>query len=87
MISRECVITVNVGLHARPANEFAAIAKGAPCEVLVGKVGQPQVKGNSPLRLLTLKAHEGDTLVISLDTSDEILAEELFVKLISTITE
>jgi phosphocarrier protein len=87
MISRECVITVKVGLHARPANEFAAIAKSAPCEVLVGKVGQPQVKGNSPLRLLTLKAHEGDSLRITLDTTDETLAEELFSKLIATISE
>jgi phosphocarrier protein len=87
MIERECVITVKVGLHARPANEFAAVAKSAPCEVLVGKVGQPLVKGNSPLRLLTLKAHEGDTLLIRLDTQDEILAEELFTKLVATITE
>jgi phosphotransferase system HPr (HPr) family protein len=61
MIEKQCTITVKVGLHARPANEFAAIAKSAPCEILVGKPGQPLVKGNSPLRLLTLKAHEGDT--------------------------
>ena len=34
MIVKECVITVKVGLHARPANEFSAIAKAAPFEVL-----------------------------------------------------
>lgn len=87
MITKECVITVKVGLHARPANEFAAVAKSAPCEVLVGKAGQAQVKGNSPLRLLTLKAHEGDTLVISFDTDDVQVAEEIFAKLVATITE
>ena len=87
MITKECVITVKVGLHARPANEFAAVAKGAPCEVLVGKAGQAQVKGNSPLRLLTLKAHEGDTLVISIDTDDAQMAEDIFAKLVATITE
>lgn len=87
MIERECTITVKVGLHARPANEFAAVAKSAPCEILVGKPGQPLVKGNSPLRLLTLKAHEGDSLVIHFDTNDEILADELYAKLVATITE
>lgn len=87
MIEKQCTITVKVGLHARPANEFAAIAKSAPCEILVGKPGQPLVKGNSPLRLLTLKAHEGDTIVLQFDTSDEILAEELYAKLLATITE
>ncbi|CAB4334893.1 MAG: HPr family phosphocarrier protein [Actinobacteria bacterium] len=87
MIERECVITVKVGLHARPANEFAAVVKSAPCEVLVGKPGQPLVKGNSPLRLLTLKAHEGDTLLLHFDTDDEHLAEEIYSKLIATITE
>jgi phosphotransferase system HPr-like phosphotransfer protein len=54
---------------------------------LVGKPGQPLVKGNSPLRLLTLKAHEGDTIVLQFDTNDEILAEELYAKLLATITE
>lgn len=87
MITKECVITVKVGLHARPANEFAAVAKSAPCEVLVGKPGQPLVKGASPLRLLTLKAHEGDTLVISFDTDDAAVADEVFAKLVATITE
>ena len=87
MIEKQCTITVKVGLHARPANEFAAIAKSAPCEILVGKPGQPMVKGNSPLRLLTLKAHEGDTIVLQFDTNDEILAEELCAKLVATITE
>lgn len=87
MIEKQCTITVKVGLHARPANEFAAIAKSAPCEIFVGKPGQPLVKGNSPLRLLTLKAHEGDTIVLQFDTNDEILAEELYAKLLATITE
>jgi phosphocarrier protein HPr len=87
MIEKQCTITVKVGLHARPANEFAAIAKSAPCEILVGKPGEPLVKGNSPLRLLTLKAHEGDSLVLQFDTNDEILAEDLYAKLLATITE
>lgn len=87
MIERECVITVKVGLHARPANEFAAVAKAAPCEVLVGKPGQPLVKGNSPLRLLTLKAHEGDTLLIHFDTDDQNLAADIYSRLVATITE
>jgi len=39
------------------------------------------------LRLLTLKAHEGDTLVISFDTDDAQVAEEIFAKLVATITE
>ena len=87
MIEKQCTISVKVGLHARPANEFAAIAKGAPCEILVGKPGEPLVKENSPLRLLTLKAHEGDSLVLQFDTNDEILAEDLYTKLLATITE
>jgi phosphocarrier protein len=87
MIIKECVITVKVGLHARPANEFSAIAKAAPFEVTVGKPGAPLVKANSPLRLLTLKAHEGDTLNIAFATDDESAANELFEKLVATITE
>jgi phosphocarrier protein len=87
MITKEATITVKVGLHARPANEFSAIAKSAPCEVTVGKPGQPLVKANSPLRLLTLKAHEGDLLVIAFDTEDQALADDLYAKLVATITE
>ncbi len=87
MIFKECVITVKVGLHARPANEFSAIAKAAPFEITVGKPGAPLVKANSPLRLLTLKAHEGDTLTIAFATDDESAANDLFEKLVATISE
>lgn len=87
MITRECTITVAVGLHARPANEFAAVAKSAPCDITVSTGGNPPVKANSPLRLLTLKAHQGDTLTIYFDTNDEILVDDLFTKFLAAISE
>ncbi|MSO29300.1 MAG: HPr family phosphocarrier protein [Candidatus Planktophila sp.] len=87
MIIKECVITVKVGLHARPANEFSAIAKAAPFEITVGKPGAPLVKANSPLRLLTLKAHKGDNLTIAFATEDESAANEFFERLVATISE
>ena len=55
MISREVEVTAAVGLHARPAAEFAKLAAEASFPVLVSRLDGTEVKANSPLRLLTLK--------------------------------
>lgn len=76
-----------MGLHARPASLFSAIAKAAPCDVFVNKPGESPVNGSSPLRLLTLAARSGDTIIVSVDTNDVDIAAKLFDQLIATITD
>ncbi|MEY3108777.1 MAG: HPr component phosphorylation site, partial [Actinomycetota bacterium] len=48
-----------VGLHARPAAQFAEIAKSAGFPVKVGRSESELVNAASPLRLLTLKVQQG----------------------------
>lgn len=87
MITKELKVTVAVGLHARPANEFAEIAKSAPFEIVVSKAGGAFIRAHSPLRLLTLKAKQGEIIVVGCDTQDLELANEYFLRLEKTISE
>lgn len=73
--------TVNVidpiGLHARPASQIVKLVKDAGVNVLIGREGENLVKANSPLMLMALKIKTGETLKISVETTDEAHAQEL----------
>ena len=73
--------TVNVidpiGLHARPASQIVKLVKDAGVTVLIGREGENLVKANSPLMLMALKIKTGETLKVSVETSDETHAAEL----------
>jgi phosphocarrier protein len=66
-----------VGLHARPAAQFAEIAKTAGFPVKVGRNESQLVNAASPLRLLTLKVAQGESILVVCETSDEADAKKI----------
>lgn len=55
-----------IGLHARPAARFVAVARGFDAEVCVAKAGAGgPVRATSLSDLVSLNARRGDTLVVS----------------------
>ncbi len=83
--SRNIMVTVDVGLHARPAAEFAKVAKASGAVVTVGRVGGPQVSASSPLRILTLKIGCQEEIVVNVDGIEEARALEILNALENTV--
>jgi phosphocarrier protein len=81
MITRKLIVESAVGLHARPAAQFAAVAKDAPFPVKVGRDESSAVNAASPLRLLTLKIKQGEEIFVICETKDISSAEIIFDKL------
>ena len=73
----EAIFLVNseLGLHARPAGRFVALAGGFECEIQVGR-GDEWVSGKSVLSLLSLAAGPGTELRIRAVGSDAQAAVE-----------
>ncbi len=57
----EFVVASKMGLHARPAGRFVALAGRFECEIQVGR-GEEWVDGCSVLSLLSLAAGHGSRL-------------------------
>ena len=85
METREFVVTADVGLHARPAAEFAKIAQQSGLTITVQKPSGPAVSASSPLRLLTLKVATSESIVVTIDTEDVKLAQDIFDQLEAAI--
>lgn len=81
------LVTAAVGLHARPAAQFSEIAKSAGFPVEVGRDSTKLVNAASPLRLLTLKIKQGESVFVRCATDDEQTAEALFSRLEACIAE
>ena len=60
-LERKFVVASELGLHARPAGEFANLAGRFDAEVEVSRGGE-WVSGQSVLSLLSLAASKGTTL-------------------------
>jgi phosphocarrier protein len=60
-VEREFTIRSPLGLHARPAGRFVALAGRFRCEIEVGR-GDEWVSGRSVLSILSLAAAQGATL-------------------------
>lgn len=87
MFEREMEVSAEVGLHARPAAQFAEIAKSAGFSVAVGRDTSEMVNAASPLRLLTLKIKQGERILVRCETQDEEAAALVFAKLQSCIAD
>ena len=76
MPEQDVTVTNEVGLHARPAAEFAKKAASFSCEVKVIKDGE-EANAKSILSVLKLDVREGDTITVRTegDGGDEALAE------------
>lgn len=83
MIEREVVIVPANGIHGRPAAKFVKEAKSFTSEVTIVK-GEIEASAKSLLRIMTLDAKQGDTVVIRADGADEEAAVEALSNLLST---
>ena len=62
----ELAVRNQIGLHARPAARFVALARGFDADIRVGKAGDgPPVRATSLTNLVALGARLGDTLVVT----------------------
>ena len=72
---REFTVQRELGLHARPASQFVAMAGRFECEIQVGR-GPEWVDGRSVLSLLSLAAGQGTRLRIRAVGPDAVEAVE-----------
>jgi len=82
MVREKVKLTIEIGLHARPAAEFVKIAEKFKSKIRVCKDGI-WVNGKSILSLLTLAAEKGSELIIEADGPDEKEALSALKKFIS----
>jgi len=73
----EFTVASELGLHARPAGEFASLAGKFACDVWVARAGSDDwMNGRSVLSLLGLAASHGTKLVVRAEGDDAEAAIE-----------
>ena len=82
MAERETTVGPEEGLHARPAAQFVKTAKQFSSEIVVKKGGR-EANAKSPLKIMTLRAKKGDTIVIRAEGDDAQEAVDALTELIS----
>ena len=82
MVEKEAVVVPEAGLHARPAARFVKEAKGYNSNIVVVK-DDVEANAKSSLRLMTLGAKHGDTVVVRAEGEDEEAAVDALVALLS----
>lgn len=71
IVEEQFVVESELGLHARPAGEFAAAAAKFSAEVSISRVGSDEwVSGRSVLSLLSLAASRGTALRVRAEGAD-----------------
>ena len=83
MISREVLISNNIGLHARPATFFIQKANSYKCSVWVEKE-ERRVNAKSLLGVLSLGIVKGMTITVIADGPDENGAVDGLIELVNT---
>jgi phosphotransferase system HPr (HPr) family protein len=79
----EYEVRSELGLHARPAGKFVALASRFESRISVGRGGE-WVDGRSILSLLSLAAARGARLRIRAEGSDAVAAVEALGELLET---
>ena len=78
MATRNLVINDPVGIHARPAAQFAQAVTASNCNVTIAKEGGDAVPAGSILSIMGLGIKQGDTVVINVEgDNDEAVADNL----------
>jgi len=76
-VEQAFTVRAELGLHARPAGQFVALAGRFSSEITVGR-GDEWVSGCSILSILSLAAEHGSTLIIrAVGTDAEQAVSEL----------
>ena len=79
----EYEVRSDLGLHARPAGKFVALASRFESRISVGR-GREWVDGRSILSLLSLAAARGTKLRIRAEGNDAVAAVEALGRLLET---
>ena len=83
MVKLEAIIINNLGLHARAAAKFVALASGFESDIKVSKDEQT-VNAKSIMGVIMLAAAKGTSLLLTIDGKDEELAAKKLNDLIAT---
>jgi phosphotransferase system HPr (HPr) family protein len=83
MVEREVVVVPEQGIHARPVARIVQAAKKCESDITMSKDGM-EVSAKSSLRLTTLGAVKGDTVLIRADGADEEEALEAIAAIVSS---
>jgi phosphocarrier protein HPr len=79
---RETTVGPEEGLHARPAAQFVKAAKQFSSDIVVVK-GDREANAKSSLKIMTLGAKKGDSIVIRAEGDDAQEAVDALAELIS----
>jgi phosphocarrier protein HPr len=82
-VSRTTTVTLESGLHARPAAEFVKLAKGFASDLSLA-VAERTGNCKSLISLLKLGASYGSTVVVTADGPDEAEALDALVAALTT---
>jgi phosphocarrier protein HPr len=85
-VEREFTVQGELGLHARPASRFVAMAGRFDCEIEVGR-GEEWVSGRSILSILSLAAGPGASLRIRAVGADAQVAVQTLGALLESPEE
>ena len=78
MATRTITINDPVGIHARPAAQFAQAVTASCCTVTIAKEGGNAVPAGSILSVMGLGIKQGDAVVIDVQgADDETVADNL----------
>lgn len=83
MVEKEIVVVPEAGIHARPIAKIVEAAKAHSSNVTVAK-GEREASAKSIMKLMTLGAKKGDTVLVKADGDDEEAALESVVGIISS---
>ena len=84
MVEKEFTVSSELGLHARPAGRFVALAGRFECEIHVGR-GDEWVNGCSVLSILSLAAGPGTALRVRAEGADAEQAVRELGSLLETL--
>ena len=73
MLETAVVVKVNEGLHARPATQFAKLAKEFSCSLQITR-GTTSADAKSAVKLMLLGIKQDDQILLRADGTDESLA-------------
>lgn len=86
MYQKDVIVRNPSGLHARPASEFVAKAKGFQSKISIRRSGDESFFGNakSIIIMLSMGVGQGDSVEIMADGPDEQAAVDALVALIES---
>ena len=87
MPDHEVTIINKLGLHARAAAKFVAVANRFPCKIRVGRCPATLVDGKSIMAVMMLAASKGTTVHLHADGEQEEEALDALVALIDDYFE